>query len=142
LSCDRWRGALEGMLKAAKYSVVELLPNGRRIEIRALKPEDQADFVAAIDRISARSLYRRFFGLRRHFSEKETNFFLNVDFADHVALVALVREGGRARWLSLWSTNTRDNASGLHYCATSSRLRATAGSRNLLQRFSRTTSRC
>jgi RimJ/RimL family protein N-acetyltransferase len=84
------------MLQAAKYSVVELLPNGRRIEIRALKPEDRTDFVAAVDHISARSLYRRFFGLRRYFSEKETNFFLNVDFADHVALVALVRDGGRA----------------------------------------------
>jgi RimJ/RimL family protein N-acetyltransferase len=84
------------MCEASKYSAFELLRNGRQINIRALRPEDRADVVAAVDRISARSLYRRFFGLRRHFSEKELNFFLNVDFANHVALVAVVRDGGRA----------------------------------------------
>ena len=80
---------------AAKYSALELLRNGLRIEIRALKISDRADLVAAVDHTSARSLYRRFFSLKRHFSEKEINFFLNIDFANHVALVAVVREGGR-----------------------------------------------
>jgi len=79
----------------AKYSAVELLRNGLRIEIRALRASDRADLVAAVDHTSARSLYRRFFSLKRHFSEKEINFFLNIDFANHVALVAVVREGGR-----------------------------------------------
>jgi RimJ/RimL family protein N-acetyltransferase len=51
--------------------------------------------VAAVDGTSVRSLYRRFFSIKRHFSEKEINFFLNIDFANHVALVAVVREGGR-----------------------------------------------
>jgi RimJ/RimL family protein N-acetyltransferase len=83
------------MPEAAKYSAVELLCNGRRIEIRALRASDRDDLVAAVDRTSARSLYRRFFSLKRHFSEKEINFFLNIDFANHVALVAVVKEGGR-----------------------------------------------
>jgi RimJ/RimL family protein N-acetyltransferase len=83
------------MSKASEYSAFELLRNGRWIEIRALRPDDRADLVAAVDRTSVRSLYRRFFGLRRHFSEKEIDFFLNIDFANHVALVAVVREGGR-----------------------------------------------
>jgi RimJ/RimL family protein N-acetyltransferase len=84
------------MLEAAKYSAVEQLRDGRRLEIRALKPHDQADLVAAVDRTSAQSLYRRFFGVRRSFSEAEVAFFLNVDFANHIALVAVVDEGGRA----------------------------------------------
>ena len=46
---------------AAKYSAVELLRNGLRIEIRALRASDRADLVAAVDHTSARSLYRRFF---------------------------------------------------------------------------------
>ena len=50
------------MLDAAKYSAVDLLRDGRRVEIRALKPDDQADLVAAVGRTSAQSLYRRFFG--------------------------------------------------------------------------------
>ena len=50
----------------------------------------------AVERVSAQSLYRRFFAVRRSFSEKETDFFVNVDFLNHVALVAVVNEGGAA----------------------------------------------
>ena len=50
--------------------------------------------LAAVGRISAQSLYRRFFGVKRHFSDKEVEFFLNVDFKRHVALVAIIEENG------------------------------------------------
>src|SRR5262245_47549644 len=83
------------MMEAATYSADERLRDGRRLEIRALRPDDRADLVAAVGRTSAESLYRRFFSVRRDFTEKETTFFLNVDFVDHVALVAVVEEGGR-----------------------------------------------
>jgi hypothetical protein len=76
------------MTDAAKYSAVEQLRNGRQIEIRALKPTDEEAMLAAIDRTGAQSLYRRFFGAKKHFSEGEKAFFLNVDFMNHVALVA------------------------------------------------------
>ena len=46
-------------------------------------------------RSSAQSLYRRFFGLKRHFSDQEIAYFLNVDFLNHVALIAEIKEGGR-----------------------------------------------
>jgi RimJ/RimL family protein N-acetyltransferase len=83
------------MLEAAKYSAVESLRNGRQVEIRALRPDDRADLVAAVGRTSSQSLYRRFFGVRRDFTEREIAFFLNIDFINHVALVAVVDEGGR-----------------------------------------------
>jgi RimJ/RimL family protein N-acetyltransferase len=83
------------MSKAANYSAIESLPGGRRLEIRALKPEDRANLMIAVDRVSAQSLYRRFFGAKRHFSEKEVDFFVNIDFANHVALVAEIEEKGR-----------------------------------------------
>ena len=41
-------------------------------------------------------MYRRFFGAKREFSEKERAFFLNVDFVGHVALVAVVEVAGTA----------------------------------------------
>jgi GNAT superfamily N-acetyltransferase len=84
------------MIDTAKYKVVEQLRDGRRIEIRALGPDDEADLLAAVDRASVQSLYRRFFAVRRNFSEKEIDFFVNVDFVNHVALVAVAEEGGRA----------------------------------------------
>jgi GNAT superfamily N-acetyltransferase len=84
------------MIEAAKYSAVERLRDGRQIEIRALRADDEKNMLAAVDRTSAQSLYRRFFGAKRHFSESEKSFFLNVDFVTHVALVAVAEEGGRS----------------------------------------------
>jgi GNAT superfamily N-acetyltransferase len=84
------------MLEAARYSAIEATRDGRQLKIRALRPQDQTDLRAAVDRASAQSLYRRFFGAKRSFSDKEVAFFVNVDFAKHVALVAVVEERGRA----------------------------------------------
>lgn len=51
--------------------------------------------LAAIDRTGAESLQRRFFVPKRGFSEKEKAFFMNIDFVNHVALVAALDEDGR-----------------------------------------------
>ena len=82
-------------MDAAKYLAIETLRDGRPMEIRALRPDDQVELLAAVDRASAKSRYRRFFGAKRYFSDKEIAFFVNVDFVNHVALVAVVEEGGR-----------------------------------------------
>ena len=83
------------MLDAANYSAIETLRDGRRIEIRAFRSGDSADLESAVARTSVQSLYRRFFAVKRSFSEREREFFLNVDFVDHVALIALTEEVGR-----------------------------------------------
>ena len=80
------------MIDAANYSVFETLRNGKKVEIRALRPTDKAGLLEALGRESTQSLYRRFFAVKRNFSEKETNFFLNIDFSKHVALVAVATE--------------------------------------------------
>ena len=77
------------------YSVSERLRDGRELQIRALRPEDQADMLGAIGRTGAQSLQRRFFVTKRGFSDREIAFFMNIDFTDHVALIALVMENGR-----------------------------------------------
>ena len=83
------------MPELGKYSKIEALRDGRRVEIRALRPGDRESLLAAVDRIGTDSLYRRFFAVKRQFSEKETDFFVNVDFVDHVALIAVVEEDGK-----------------------------------------------
>lgn len=82
------------MAEAARYSAIERLRDGREIEVRALKAADEGAMIAAVARIGAQSLYRRFFGVKRAFSEEEKTFFLNVDFVKHVALVAVVHDSG------------------------------------------------
>jgi GNAT superfamily N-acetyltransferase len=84
------------MLEPANYSAFEMLRDGRRVEIRALRPDDRADLIAAVDRSSGQSLYRRFFAVKRSFTESEIDYFLNVDFVNHVALVAIVDVAGQA----------------------------------------------
>jgi RimJ/RimL family protein N-acetyltransferase len=83
------------MHKATDYSAMERLRDGRTIEIRALRPDDRDDMLAAIGRTSPQSLHRRFFVPKRGFSETEVAFFINIDFDNHVALVAQIDEDGR-----------------------------------------------
>lgn len=83
------------MSGTADYSVKEQLRDGRELEIRALRPEDQADMLAAIRRTGTQSMQRRFFLAKRGFSDREIAFFMNIDFINHVALIALVTENGR-----------------------------------------------
>jgi RimJ/RimL family protein N-acetyltransferase len=82
--------------KAATYSTHETLRDGRVVTIRALRPDDRSGMLSAFGRVSAQSLYRRFFGPKRGLTEKETDYFVNVDFVMHVALVAVIDEGGQA----------------------------------------------
>jgi RimJ/RimL family protein N-acetyltransferase len=83
-------------VNAAQYSVTELLRDGSCIEIRALKPTDRDQLQSAVGRMSDESIQRRFFAPKRHFSEREIDFYVNVDFVNHVALVAVLNVEGRA----------------------------------------------
>src|SRR5262245_13902792 len=83
------------MFDAASYSAVETLRDGRALEIRAFRPDDQDGLKAAAPRISPLSRYRRFFAIKKELTEREKAFFLNVDFVNHVALMALAQEAER-----------------------------------------------
>ena len=63
-------------------------------KLRSLRPNDRPDLVAAVGRTSDGSLYRRFFGLKRSFTDQEAAFFVNVDFINHVALLRYSTEEG------------------------------------------------
>jgi RimJ/RimL family protein N-acetyltransferase len=82
-------------MNAAEFAVTARLRNGAALQIRALLPGDRAEMLASIQRFSKEALYRRFFAPKRSFSEREIEFFLNVDFTNHVALVAVLPEEGR-----------------------------------------------
>lgn len=82
------------MADAAHYSARELMRDGSPIEIRSLRHTDQEQLLAAVGHISKESFYRRFFGPKREFTDKEIAFFSNVDFVNHVALVAVVDQPG------------------------------------------------
>jgi GNAT superfamily N-acetyltransferase len=79
----------------SKYSEIETLRDGRKIEIRATTPQDRDEMMKGIGRTSDKSLYRRFFSPKRGFSEKEVNYFMDIDFVKQVALAVVLEEAGR-----------------------------------------------
>lgn len=83
------------MFDIATYAADDRLRDGTTIYIRALRSDDGPDMLAAIAQASAQSLQRRFFVMKRHFSDAERAFFMDVDFRDHVALIARVKEEDR-----------------------------------------------
>jgi RimJ/RimL family protein N-acetyltransferase len=87
----------EETMQPSRYSQVETLRDGTRLEIRAQRPEDQAALLEAFGRMSEQSRYTRFFAPKPGLSEKEIAHFMNVDFDNHVALVAVEDDAGRRR---------------------------------------------
>ena len=83
------------MFDPVNYQVAETLSDGRKVEIRAQQPDDREALLVAVRRASTETLYHRFFAAKRNFSEQEKHFFLDIDYVNHVALVAETIEDGR-----------------------------------------------
>jgi len=86
-----------GAAQASRYSASETLRDGTPLEIRAQRPEDRAAMLEAFDRMGEQSRYTRFFTPKKGFSEAEAAHFMNVDFVNHVALVAVAGDAGNRR---------------------------------------------
>lgn len=69
-------------------------PREARIVVSVLPFAHRAYTVGSL---ATESRYRRFFAPKRGFSDKEIDFYLNVDFENHVALVAVVDVDGAPR---------------------------------------------
>lgn len=87
---------LSVMTRLADYSAMETLRDGRTVDIRAIRPDDRIAILEAISRASPKSVFRRFFTPRQKITDAELDYFLNVDFINHVALVAVADEDGHS----------------------------------------------
>jgi GNAT superfamily N-acetyltransferase len=61
--------------------------SGRSLFLRPIRPSDAAGLVAFHLRLSALSVYRRFFSLHRTLTTKEVDHFTGVDYLERLALV-------------------------------------------------------
>ena len=66
-----------------------LLRNGTRLVVRPIRPADADALVALHARLSADTIYRRYFGLRPHLSPADVDRFTRVDGRARFALVAV-----------------------------------------------------
>lgn len=78
----------------AAYSVTESLKDERPLTIRAVRPDDKGLVIEALRDVSADSVYRRLFTARRDITADGLKKITEVDFADVVALVALLEKDG------------------------------------------------
>ena len=66
------------------------LKNGAAITLRAIHPDDRERLRTAFSRLDPRSIYTRFFGVKRELTEAELTAATAVDFEAVVALVAVL----------------------------------------------------
>jgi acetyltransferase len=65
------------------------LPDGTRVRVRPIAPEDKPLLVDGLRRLSAQSAFRRFMSPKVSFSQAELRYLTEVDQHDHIALVAV-----------------------------------------------------
>src|SRR5213595_3619615 len=70
----------------------ETLRNGASVRVRAIRPDDEPRLMALCRRLSPRTVYQRFFSVRRLLPE-EPHAFANVDYRQRMAVVAEVGDG-------------------------------------------------
>ena len=76
-----------------EFSIADVLRDGTRVKIRAIRPDDKDRLLQAFRLLEKESVYTRFFSPRNDVSDVELNRAVNVDFDDHVAIVVTIDSG-------------------------------------------------
>ena len=89
------------MSDASAYTAQERLRDGTTLRIRAIRPDDKARLQEHFENLSERSVYHRFFGHKRSLNESDLHQLTELDFTDHVGLVAMLDEDGPERFIGV-----------------------------------------
>jgi GNAT superfamily N-acetyltransferase len=68
------------------------LPDGTRVRVRPIAPEDKPLLVEGLRRLSPEAAFRRFMSPKVSFSAEELRYLTEVDGHDHIALVAVAAD--------------------------------------------------
>ena len=95
-------------MTARTYRAEEVLRDGGSIVIRAIRPDDKARLAEHFARLSARSIYFRFFTAKKRLSDDELVRLTELDFRHDVGLVATLVENGIERIIGVGRFNVLD----------------------------------
>ena len=70
------------------FNIDAVLRDGETVHIRAIRPDDKQRLLDGFHRLTNRSVYSRFFQFKETLNNEELTYLTEVDFIDHVALVA------------------------------------------------------
>ncbi|TMA15032.1 MAG: hypothetical protein E6J85_20515 [Deltaproteobacteria bacterium] len=122
------------------------LSDGRKVDLRLLRPDDAPLLALGFEKLSDESRVRRFHGPRPHLSADELRYLTQIDGENHFALGALDAAGegvGVARFVPLpSSTRSKARDSGGCSFSVSAPRPGNAESTGSAVRSSRTTSPC
>jgi acyl-CoA synthetase (NDP forming)/GNAT superfamily N-acetyltransferase len=79
---------------ARTFAVDRILRDGTSIHVRAIRPDDKARLLDHFARLSAHSVYFRFFRAKKRLTDDELRQFTELDFDQRVGLVATLRRDG------------------------------------------------
>ncbi len=82
---------------ASQYVVDEMLRDGTRLHIRAIRPDDKAALLAFFGRLSREAIYYRFLGAKKRLTASELAYLTELDFHRKAALVASLDNDGEKR---------------------------------------------
>ena len=77
----------------SEFSIDDVLRDGTRVKIRAIRPDDKDRLLQAFRLLEKESVYTRFFSSRNDVTEVELDRAVNVDFDRHVAIVVTIDRG-------------------------------------------------
>ncbi len=83
------------MRDASQYAAKETLRNGLEVCIRAARPDDCERVIEAFHELDPESVYLRYFGPKKSFSEAEIQRFRETDFKTRVILLCTILRDGR-----------------------------------------------
>jgi ribosomal protein S18 acetylase RimI-like enzyme len=104
------------MIDARNYNSQETLKNGMQVTFRAIMPDDKHALLAAFKELEARSIYLRFFGVKKELSQQELKKATEIDFDRTVALVTSLQDEagekiiGGGRYIAFGDADPPDRA--------------------------------
>jgi acetate---CoA ligase (ADP-forming) len=84
-----------------RYAAEGILRDGGSIHIRAIRPDDKQRLLDHFSRLSAQSVYFRFFRAKKRLTDDELVQFTEVDFRCNAALVASLGQGAEERFIGV-----------------------------------------
>jgi GNAT superfamily N-acetyltransferase len=75
------------MIDARNFTSQEKLKNGMQVTVRTIRPDDKDALLAAFKELDERTIFLRFFSIKKELSKEELKKLTEVDFDRTVALV-------------------------------------------------------
>jgi hypothetical protein len=83
---------MERHTTAHHYATEARLRDGSSIQLCAMRPDDKLRLLDLFARLSARSVYCRFFQTKQPLTDEERKYFTELDYVYNMALVATLWE--------------------------------------------------